>query len=581
MEISTIGMQLLKTIKELPSHLKKRFFISIIILIIGIMCSISHPLLLRMIINKMNINATNEPFLIWLILLASYGLSWTCSQVSNILVWFLFQQPTDRIAGIVFKKTFSHLLDFPFSFYMKYDYRKIASIEKIFQIIPTIFSNIIIYVLPSCIEMILSLIVFTWLYGLAYGSLLSILLGGLIACTIFIAFKADDPDRNYRKKLGILTHRISEVTTNFEMVKIFTNEQFEINYIDKLLNNFEEASRKRAFYLDGIQGVQTILCGIVMVLFSCISGYGVYIGKIQTGDFVLINTYLIQFATPLTWLGYTFAEIYRGLSGLFGAFEIQEITEKEDKNLSHIDFSNTTIIFKNITFYQNELKILNKISFTIPEKKTVGLVGFSGSGKSTCVRLLLKLLETNEGEIKIGEHSIKDLDSYSLRQQISVVSQEPILFSGTLRENIMYGNHSATQSDLFDAITASSLDTLLEKLPDGIDTDISTIQLSGGEKQRIAIARAFIKKPKIFIFDEPTAALDSKTEREIQESIYKITAKYTSIIITHRLALVKNADSIIVLKNGRVGEEGTHEDLIKKEGLYYHFWHEQNEVESE
>jgi ABC-type multidrug transport system fused ATPase/permease subunit len=579
MNISYIAKKLLSTIKELPPSLKRRFILSVAILLCGIICSISHPLILRSIINKMNYTGAYEAFPIWLLLLIGYSISWTCSQVSNILVWFLFQQPTDRIAGIIFKKTFSHLLEFPFSFYINYDYRKIASIEKIFQIIPSIFSNIIIYVLPSCIEMLLSLIVFTCLYGIAYGLLLAIMLGSLIICTVYIAFKADEPDKYYRKKLGLLTNRISEATSNFETVKVFTNESFEINHIDSLLKGFEEASKKRAFYLDGIQGVQTMLCGIVMVLFSCISGYGVYIGKIEPGDFVLINAYLIQFATPLTWLGYTFAEIYRGLSGLYSAFEIQELIFPHNENLLFQQLTKTNIIFNNVTYYQNELKILNKVSFTIEEKKTVGIVGFSGSGKSTCVRLILKLLEITDGEIFIGDHSIKELDPISLRKQISVVSQDPVLFAGSIRDNIMYGNHNATEEDLQEAIQAASLENFIKKLPEGIDTDFLQTQCSGGEKQRIAIARAFIKKPKIFIFDEPTAALDSKTEREIQESISKITAQHTSIIITHRLALVKNADNIIVLKNGKVGEMGNHEKLLAQQGMYYHFWHEQNDTE--
>lgn len=567
---------LFKTIFELDKSIIIRFYLAIAISIIGLVCSAITPLFLREIINSLE--SENILFYSILFLLISYGLVWTIGQIMSTIVCLIWQAPSNKIANRICEKTLAHILKFPIDFYSKNDSRiAISSIEKTFQIIPSIFSSIIIYVIPSIGEMIFTLIIFFYTYSFKYGLLLVLLFLGFIFMTIYSVHIVREVDKDYHKKLQNLSIHVSEVINNFETVKSFSAEEYETNSVKKMLSKFEITSKKRSFYLDGAQVLQTLLSGLILISFTCLSGYAVCNGKMKAGDFVMINSYFIQFAIPITWLGYTFAELYRSISSLSETFKIQQtIVPKKPEGKDIIFEDNKTgIFFKNISLISDEKKILNNVSFEIESGKRLAIVGASGSGKSTCIRLLLRLIESYDGEIFIGDNNIKEINQSCLLNQISIVLQDAAIFYGTIRENIIYNAKNISDERLNEIIELTKLEKLINSLPNGIDTNIEDIILSGGEKQRITLARALIRNPKIFIFDEPTSALDNHNEIELKESIEILTKDKTTIMISHRLPIIIDFDLIIVFKNGKIVEKGNHKELIEKNGIYANLWNEQ------
>lgn len=580
MNIIDVIIKLFSYIKQLDRKLKIRLCFAFLVLLIGITAGTLSPIILRHIINNLN---QNDSLLLGILFLTiGYGIAWTINQVAVPIVWLLSQRPADRIASMICERIFAHIQKLPPMFFVTEDSRKpITSIERTFQTIPTIFSSLIIYCLPSASELIIAFCIFIYMYGFIYGLLLFSLIAAFVFASIYITIKVKPTDKQYHDNLDQLNHHISEAIFNHETIMLFACEEYENKKLHKHLHNFEEISTKRAILLDGIQAIQTCTCGFILGIFTVLSAYSVYNGTLKAGDFVLINSYLMQFMTPLTYLGYVYSSIYRGLSNLSQTFELEKLQIPTYPDAKYINLEKTDIEFNNINFEQQNRKgILKNISFTLPSEKKIALVGDSGSGKSTCIKLLLRLFEPSNGEIKIGGISLKNIHPESLRKQIGIVPQEPTLFQGSLLENIAYGKINSTEDEILDVIKKVQLKKLIERLPDGIYTSLSenAIQISGGEKQRIALARAILKDPKIFIFDEATSALDVHTEQEIFKNIEEITLNKTALFITHRLSMALLADIILVLKHGEIIEKGSHEELINKQGAYAKLWQEQCKI---
>jgi ABC-type multidrug transport system fused ATPase/permease subunit len=580
MNILNVTIKLFSYIKQLNRPLKIRLNFAFLVLIIGISAGTFSPIILRHIINSLNMN---DSLLYGIVFLAiAYGISWTINQVAVPVVWLLSQQPADRIASMICERVFSHIQKLSPMFFITEDSRKpITAIERTFQTIPNVFSSLIIYCLPSASEIIIAFCIFTYLYGIIYGLLLFSLVAAFILSSIYITIKVKSTDKKYHDNLDQLNHHISEAIFNHETIMLFACEEYENKKLHNFLENFEKISAKRALLLDGIQAIQTCICGLILAIFTGLSGYSVYQGTLQAGDFVLINSYLMQFMTPLTYLGYVYSSIYRGLSNLSQTFELENLPVTSYPDAKHIEVKDTTIEFNDVSFEQpNRKGILKKISFKLPAQKKIALVGDSGSGKSTCIKLLLRLFEPSSGEITLGGVSLKDIHPESLRKQIGMVPQEPTLFQGTLLENIAYGKLDATEDEIMNVIKKVHLDTLVERLPEGIYTSLSenAIQISGGEKQRLALARAILKDPKIFIFDEATSALDVHTEQEIFKNIEQITKDKSALFITHRLSMALLADIIVVIRQGEIIEQGSHKELMSKNGVYSKLWKEQCKI---
>ena len=294
------------------------------------------------------------------------------------------------------------------------------------------------------------------------------------------------------------------------------------------------------------------------------------------GDLVLINAFIIQLFVPLNFLGVLYREIRQSLVDMENLFSLTKIESDivDTENSKEIDFFSEKVEFKNVLFSYGKREVLKNLSFSFESGKTIAIVGYSGSGKSTISKLLYRLYDVKEGEISVDGTCIKKIKLNSLRSMIGMVPQEPVLFNGTLEFNIKYGNPLVDEIELKDVLQSSQLSQLVKKLPDGLQTIVGErgLKLSGGEKQRVAIARALLKKPSLMIFDEATSALDFETEKLIQYQIKKILNKKTILIIAHRLSTVKDADLILFVDRGKIVERGNHDFLMNKNAKYAELW---------
>jgi len=328
-----------------------------------------------------------------------------------------------------------------------------------------------------------------------------------------------------------------------------------------------------------------LIIGVGTTLLLILAAIKVSSGEFTIGDWAMVSAFMLQLFTPLHFLGTLFREIKRALIDIGKMFNLlnerQEIKEiANPKSLNSLSNEQTNIHFKNVAFaYNSDRTILNDISFTIPEGHKVAIVGPSGAGKSTLTRLLFRFYDVNKGNITIGNVDLKEASLHELRSKIGVVPQDTVLFNDTLRYNIEYGNIGATEQEIQTAIEMANLDKLIEQLPQGLETVVGErgLKLSGGEKQRVAIARTILKNPDILILDEATSSLDSKTEKDIQAALNEITKNRTTLVIAHRLSTIIDADNIIVLDGGLIAEQGSHRDLLKKQGIYATLWRNQQE----
>jgi ABC-type multidrug transport system fused ATPase/permease subunit len=579
-----ISKQLIQALRILRIKEKIQVTISIIILLVGIAGGVATPLLLREIINSISGKTLLTVPTILLFLLISYSISWMIYQVSSTISWVILQNSINKIASHICKKTFSHVLEFDYMSFIRKDTKKsIVAIENAFHYLPSIFSNIMIYALPALIDMVLALIVFLYLYGIFYSTLLIFLFAIFLFCMWFSFIFVQNIDAAYRDKSESLNSYITRTFYNFEIVKIFGTEKYESDKVGEMLTRLENVSRRRFFILDGIQVIQTVACGIFVGIFCIITVYAVSENILSSGDFVLINSYLLEFMTPLTYLGNVLAEVYRSYSNVKNSFEIQNIELQDQKNLKKHIIKNANITFDKVSLSIKNKSLINDASFKIKNKSTISIVGASGSGKSTCLKLALKLVSPTKGKIEIDGQNLEELDSKYLRSQISIVPQETMLVKGTILENIFYGqdknNINLESKNIKKIIKMARMENFISNLSDGLNTNLDGIQISGGEKQRISIARALARNPKICIFDEPTSALDSKMQSEIINTISQLHGKFTMLIVAHHLPIAQKSDKIIVLRKGKIVEIGTHNELIKNKGYYYRLWKEQDLIE--
>ena len=373
---------------------------------------------------------------------------------------------------------------------------------------------------------------------------------------------------------------------NYETVKYFNAEDREAARYEVSMRGYEQAALRTSYSLAALNFGQALLITAGTVGVMLLAARGVLSGELTVGDFVLVNSYMIQISVPLNFLGTVYREIRQSLIDMGDMFDLLEQSyDVEDKpGAAPIEVTGGRISFEDVSFgYDPQRPILKGINLAIEPGHTVALVGPSGSGKSTVGRLLFRFFDVSGGSLKIDGQDVRDVTQESLHQQIGIVPQDTVLFNETIGYNIAYGSPDARDEQIVSAAKAAQVHDFIASLPEGYETEVGErgLKLSGGEKQRVGISRTLLKNPKILLLDEATSALDSETEKEIQDSFRAVGEGRTVIAIAHRLSTIVDSDQIVVLEDGRIIEQGTHDDLLRREGRYASMWHRQQAEDDE
>ena len=434
-------------------------------------------------------------------------------------------------------------------------------------------------VVPTFFEIFLVSGILFYLYGPWYA-VVTLTTIGLYS---YLTFQITEWRNVFRKRMNQADNDIStkmiDSLLNFETVKYFNNEAYEFNRLDKSLEDYELAANQSRHSLSLLNIAQTFIIMLGITIMLVMSAFGIKNGDIDVGGFVVINAYMLQLYQPLNFLGSVYREIRQALTDMENMFSLLEVSQVSKDDLEDMPQSNVAEIrFDKVSFdYDIRRTIIKNISFTVPNGKKVAIVGPTGAGKSTISRLLFKFYEPKEGGVYINNININKISQESLRKMIGVVPQDTVLFNDTIYYNIAYGNTDASKEEVIIAAKNADIHNFISTLPDGYETIVGErgLKLSGGEKQRVAIARTILKNPKIFFFDEATSALDSSTEKEIQKNLESVSKDKTTLIIAHRLSTAANADNIIVLDKGIIIEQGTHKSLLLEKGKYFEMWGKQ------
>lgn len=516
-------------------------------------------------------------------LIAAYGVLRLANVVLSELRDMLFGRVTERAMRRISMKVFSHLQHLDLKFHLDRKTGGLArDIERGVSGISFVMRFFVFNIGPTLIELMLVIGILTSKYGAKYGLVIAASVVVYITFTVYVT--------NWRLKFireanmadNRSNTRAVDSLLNFETVKYFNNEDHEIKEYDVELAAWEKARRKNRLSLFALNGGQALVIATAMTSMLLLAALDVEAGAMTLGDFVLVNAFMMQIFMPLNFLGFVYREIKGSLTNIENMFDLLKVETSVFRNADgkKLDVSQGAIAFENVTFgYAKERTILNNLSLNIKAGSKVAVVGPSGSGKSTLTKLLCRFYDVTNGEIKIDDQPISQLELDSLRKVIAVVPQDTVLFNASIFDNIHYGNLAATKEQVIAASEAANLKTFVESLKKGFDTHVGErgLKLSGGEKQRVAIARALLKDSPIMIFDEATSALDSHNEEAIMRTIKQVARHHTAIMIAHRLSTVTDADHIFYLEQGQLVEEGTHQQLLEKNGHYAALWRSQSQ----
>ena len=481
-------------------------------------------------------------------------------------------------------RTFEHLHRLSLRFHLS---RRTGGLSRIIERgtkgIETIVRFTMLNTAPTMVEFVIVGAIFLFMFGFSYFAVVVATVGFYMWFTVKasnwrIAIRRDmnesDTDANSKAVDSLL---------NFETVKYFANEQMEAERFDRSMARYERSAIRIWSSLGVLNFGQALIFYIGVVIIGVMAAIGVMQGQLTLGDFVLLNTFLLQIYRPLNMIGFVYREIRQGLTDIEEMFKLldrdPEIVDRP--GAGPLEITGPVIRFEDVHFhYDPDRPILKGVSFEIPAGKTVAVVGPSGAGKSTLSRLLYRFYDVIEGKITIDGQDLRDVTQASLRAATGMVPQDTVLFNDTIAYNIGYGRPGASEKDIERAAELAQIGPFIESLPKGYDTQVGErgLKLSGGEKQRVAIARTILKGPPILILDEATSALDSKTEQDIQSALDAVAMDRTTLVIAHRLSTVVKADEIIVLRDGEIAERGTHYRLLAKQGLYAQMWNRQREA---
>ena len=562
--------------------LRTRVSFAVVALVLAKIASVSTPLVLGSAVNSLTelSSGINLFMLVPIALVVGYGvtrvIAFTFIEIRDALFSKVSQHSIRQISLTMFQ----HLHNLSLQFHLNRQTGALAKyIDRGTKGIDFLLRYVLFNIVPTFFEVFLVSGILFYLYGPWYA-VVTLLTIGLYS---FLTFKITEWRNVFRERMNKSDNDVStkmiDSLLNFETVKYFNNEGFEANRLDQSLEEYELAANQSRHSLSLLNIAQTFIIMVGITIMLVMSVYGIKSGEIDIGGFVVINAYMLQLYQPLNWLGSVYREIRQALTDMENMFSLLEVAPTTNDNLEDIPQSNDAEIrFENVSFdYDVRRTIIKNISFNVPNGKKVAIVGPTGAGKSTISRLLFKFYDPKEGNIFINNTNVNKISQNSLRKIIGVVPQDTVLFNDTIYYNIAYGNTGATKEEVISAAQNADIHDFITILPDGYETIVGErgLKLSGGEKQRVAIARTILKNPKIFFFDEATSALDTSTEKEIQKNLENVSKGKTTLIIAHRLSTAANADNIIVLDQGAIIEQGTHESLLLEKGKYFEMWGKQ------
>lgn len=595
--VSADSGQTLRTIFNLwpymwPSDrpdLKIRVLWALFYLVLSKLILISVPYFFKYATNALNIDYTPPNWLpavfaAPVMMVLSYNIARILQAGLNQLRDALFAKVGQHAVRRLAYQTFVHMHELSLRFHLE---RRTGGLSRVIERgtkgIEAIVRFSILNTAPTILEFALSAVVLYISYGWRYLIVVALTVGVYTWFTITASNWRIAIRRQMNESDTEANTRAIDSLLNFETVKYFGNEDLEAKRFDASMAGYEKAAVKTWISLGWLNFGQAVIFGIGMAAMMLMSAYEVHKGTQTIGDFVFINALLMQLSIPLNFIGSIYREVRQGLTDIEAMFDLldvpQEITDAPSAKELVVDKG--AIEFNQVEFsYDTNRQILKGITFKVPAGKTVAIVGPSGAGKSTISRLLFRFYDVQQGAITIDGQDIRTVTQKSLRKAIGMVPQDTVLFNDTIAYNIRYGRPDATDTQVKQAAEMAQINHFIEQLPDGYQSMVGErgLKLSGGEKQRVAIARTLLKAPPVLILDEATSALDTATEQEIQHALDIVSRGRTTLVIAHRLSTIINADEILVLKDGRIIERGKHDELLNKNGLYASMWNKQLEA---
>lgn len=571
------------SLRELVPYLiefKGRIFLAMLCLVGAKIASVGLPFILKDIVDSLN---SPSVLIVPLALLIAYGVIRFANVLFGELRDTLFGRVTERAMRRIGHKVFQHLHSLDLAYHLNRRTGGVSrDIERGVNGISFLMRFMVFNIVPTFIEigMIVGILFLKYSPWFALIVMLSVV--AYVGFSVVATEWRTETIRQMNKAESKSSTRSVDSLLNFETVKYFNNEAYEADRYDENLKDWELARRQNRLTLFGLNAGQSLIIAGALTASMILAGFRVESGEMTIGEFVLINALMMQIFVPLNFLGFVYREMKGSMANIDAMFSLLRVSPavQDVNDAKELKVVSGRIEFSDVSFsYHEERNILKGVSFSIEPKQKVAIVGGSGSGKSTILKMLFRFYNIDEGRILIDGQNIAEVSQQSLRRAISVVPQDTVLFNATIFENIQYGNVNATEEDVWRAIRMAFLEDFIKSLPDQESTQVGErgLKLSGGEKQRVAIARAILKEPQIMIFDEATSSLDSQAEKRILQAMEAVRGDYTSVVIAHRLSTVVDADLILVLEKGQIAEQGTHTDLLALRGLYSAAWELQNQ----
>jgi ABC-type transport system involved in Fe-S cluster assembly fused permease/ATPase subunit len=556
---------------------KGRVFLAMLFLLLAKLASVTIPFVMKNIVDALDSNQT-QIIVVPILFLVMYGVLRLGTILFGEIRDTIFGRVTEHAMHRIGLKLFKHLHTLDLDIHLSRRTGGMArDIERGTNGINFLMRFMLFNIIPTLLEISLITVILMVNYSVWYAIIIVTAVVFYIIWSVILTEKRTNIVREMNEMDNKTNTRAIDSLLNFETVKYFGNEAYEAEQYDENLTGWEKTRARNRLSMAALNSGQAFVIAISITAIMTLAAYDVSTGVMTLGDLVLVNAYMLQLFIPLNFLGFVYREIKRALADIEHMFSLlgKEAKVKDKPDAGDLVLNGGEVRFEHVSFsYKQDRQILNDVSFEIPAGKKVAVVGPSGAGKSTIARLLFRFYDVDAGRITINNQDIRDLTQYSLRSAIGVVPQDTVLFNNNIYYNIAYGRPDACREEIEKAAQLAHLDKFIGQLPQGYDTLVGErgLKVSGGEKQRIAIARMLLKNPGIMVFDEATSSLDSSSEQAILEALREVAESNTTLVIAHRLSTIVDADHIVVLDLGRVVEQGTHADLLDKQGIYASLW---------